>query len=75
MPKPPADHDDLAQLPGLSAPARRALAQAGLERLEQLRQARAADLLRLHGMGPKAIATLRAALDARGWSFADKTSQ
>jgi hypothetical protein len=70
MPTPPTDQDDFTHLPGLAAPARRALAQAGLQRLEQLRQARAADLLRLHGMGPKAIAALRAALAARGWSFA-----
>lgn len=51
-------------------PARRALAAAGYTRLEQLTQATEADLLRLHGVGPKALAVLRAALHARGLAFA-----
>lgn len=62
--------NDFEQLPGLSAPARRALANAGYERLEQLRDASAAELLELHGFGPKGIRVLHAALAARGWSFA-----
>jgi hypothetical protein len=60
-------------LPRIGQPARRALAGAGYHRLEQLTAARAAELLRLHGMGPKAIQILRVALAERGWSFADET--
>ena len=62
--------NDFDQLPGLSNPARRALAHAGYTRLEQLREASAAELLRLHGFGPKGIRVLRAALAAQGWAFA-----
>ena len=54
----------------LGAPARRALAAAGYERLDQLAGAREADLLRLHGMGPKAMEQLRRALAERGLGFA-----
>jgi predicted Fe-Mo cluster-binding NifX family protein len=56
--------------PGLSKPAQRALAAAGIARLEQLTEYREADLLALHGMGPQAIETLRHALATRGMSFA-----
>jgi hypothetical protein len=59
---------------GLSNPARRALAGAGYVRLEQLSRVSEADLLRLHGMGPKAMDQLRRALAARGLSFADQKS-
>jgi len=55
---------------GLSQPALRALAGAGYMRLDQLAKVREADVLRLHGMGPKAIDLLRRALDAKGLSFA-----
>lgn len=67
---PTNDLNDFEQIAGLSAPARRALANAGYGRLEQLRGAQAARLLQLHGFGPKGIRVLRAALAARGWSFA-----
>lgn len=50
-------------------PARRALANAGYSRLEQLTQVRESDLLRMHGVGPKAIERLREALQSRGQSF------
>lgn len=55
--------------PGVAAPALRALAAAGFTRLDQLARVREADLLALHGMGPKAVATLRAALRAQGRDF------
>jgi predicted Fe-Mo cluster-binding NifX family protein len=54
----------------ISAPAARALKGAGYTRLDQLPQATEAELLALHGMGPKAITSLRAALAAKGLSFA-----
>jgi hypothetical protein len=58
--------------PGLAKPAQRALAGAGYTRLEQLSRVTEAEVLQLHGMGPKALATLRQALDARGLSFTDQ---
>jgi hypothetical protein len=57
---------------GISAPARRALALAGYHRLEQLAGVSEAELLRLHGVGPKAIRVLHEALAARGLAFADE---
>jgi hypothetical protein len=55
---------------GLSAPARRALTQAGYTRLDHLAEAREADVARLHGVGPRAVRTLREALAEKGLSFA-----
>lgn len=55
---------------GVASPARRALAAAGLTRLEQLTRISEAELLKLHGMGPKAVRALKAALAERGLSLA-----
>lgn len=55
--------------PGLSQPALRAFAAAGYSRLDQFTKLKEADLLKLHGVGPKAIRILRAALQDRGQSF------
>ena len=65
-------HDLLASdLPrAIGRPATRAFAAAGLVRLEQFSRVREADLLRMHGVGPKAIEVLRAALAAEGRTFA-----
>jgi hypothetical protein len=57
------------ELPRIAAPASRALASIGITGLRQLTQYRAVDLLSLHGMGPKAIAILRAALADQGLSL------
>jgi hypothetical protein len=57
-------------LTGSAAPARRALASAGYSRLEQLTKVTEAETGRLHGMGPKALETLRRALAVKGQSFA-----
>lgn len=57
-------------LDGLARPARRALARAGYTRLEQLTRVSAAEVMRLHGMGPDALKQLRSALAARGEFFA-----
>ena len=55
-------HEDL---PGcVGAPARRALTAAGLTHLHQFTAWSEAQLLDLHGMGPKALACIRAALAA-----------
>ena len=53
----------------IGRPAQRALAGAGISRLQDLTQCSEAALRRLHGVGPRAITVLRAALAARGWSF------
>ena len=54
---------------GLAAPARRALSSAGYTRLEQFTRVTEEEVLKLHGMGPKAMGQLRDALAARGLSF------
>ena len=55
---------------GIGKPARRALAAAGYTRLDQLTQVTESDLLKLHGIGPKAVRLLRDALAVVGLSFA-----
>ena len=55
---------------GLSQPALRAFAAAGYTRLDQFTKITESELLKLHGVGPKAIRLLRAALQAQGKSFA-----
>ena len=66
-------HDEAAGgLPeDLAAPAKRALTAAGYTRLEQLAGVSEAELGKLHGMGPRALGQLRAALKKAGLSFAD----
>ncbi len=54
----------------LARPAQRALANAGYTHLVQLTKVCEADLAKLHGMGPNALAKLKARLRARGKSFA-----
>lgn len=54
----------------LSQPAQRALAGAGITRLEDVARWTETDLLALHGVGPKTIRQLRPALEAKGLSFA-----
>ncbi len=55
----------------LAQPARRALAAAGIQRLEQLTRFSEAQVKQLHGIGPNALNQLRQALAARGLAFAD----
>jgi predicted RecB family nuclease len=54
---------------GLAAPARRALEGAGLTTLAKLAKKTEAQVMGLHGMGPNAMAKLRAALEKEGLSF------
>ena len=56
--------------PGLASPARRALAAAGISRLEQFTKISEAELLKLHGMGPKAIRTIKEAMSKHGLTLA-----
>jgi len=57
--------------PKIGAPATRALTAAGYTRLEQLTAVTEAELGKLHGMGPKALGLLRAALAEQGRTFAE----
>jgi hypothetical protein len=52
--------------PGMSGPALRALAGSRVRSLDDLPRWSESDLAALHGMGPKAIELLKAALAARG---------
>ena len=56
--------------PGLSAPARRALENAGIKTLRQLSKKSEQELLKLHGIGKTAIPMLRIILKSKGLSFA-----
>ncbi len=55
--------------PKIGAPAMRALNGAGYTRLSQLSKATETDLLKLHGLGSKAIRILREAMAAKGLAF------
>jgi hypothetical protein len=55
----------------LVGPAQRALAAAGIQRLEQLTTLSKDQVKQLHGIGPNALAQLRSALRARGLTFAE----
>jgi predicted Fe-Mo cluster-binding NifX family protein len=60
-----------SDFPKTSNPAQTALHLAGYYRLEQLTKVTEAELLALHGVGPKAIRILREALAEKGWKFAE----
>ena len=64
-----AKEQETSTFPKTGAPATRALEAAGYSRLEQLAKTTEAELSQLHGMGPKALGILRAALKAQGLSF------
>jgi quinol monooxygenase YgiN len=70
QPDPPARVDDPDLPAAVGGPARRALAGAGFDRLRDLTGVPERDLLRLHGVGPRAVGVLRAALAEQGWRFA-----
>jgi hypothetical protein len=55
----------------LSAPALRALLHARITKMAQLGRRTQDQIARLHGMGPKGISQLKAAMRRRGISFAD----
>ena len=61
--------NDFESLRGVAAPARRALANAGYTRLAQLTKTTEAELMQLHGMGPKAMRALKAAMQEKGFKF------
>ena len=66
---PIAEHDSEWRKIGLAAPARRALVDAKLYRVSDLRRVSHAELAALHGMGKSAIARLRVIMDAKKMAF------
>lgn len=54
---------------GIGKPALRALTSAGYLRLEQFSKLTEAEVMKLHGMGPKAMGLIREALKEKGLSF------
>jgi hypothetical protein len=67
--------DDNGFPPKIGKPAQRALHGAGYYELAQLRDVTEAELKALHGMGPKALELLHAALHEKGWSFTSPPDQ
>lgn len=57
----------------LAKPAQRALEGAGYLRLEHFTKLSEVEVLKLHGMGPKALEQIRLALNERGLSFANNS--
>jgi predicted RecB family nuclease len=53
----------------LAAPARRALQNAGITTLKKLSSFNQNEILKLHGMGPASLPTLKAALQKDGLNF------
>jgi hypothetical protein len=64
-----------ANFPKIGAPALSALLVAGYTRLEELHGVSEREIANLHGVGPHALARLRAALAERGMAFADPPKQ
>ena len=63
--KDPRTHPNAAAFPpGISGPALRALAGAGIRSVTDLEKWKESDLAKLHGMGPKALALLLSARKA-----------
>ena len=56
---------------GLSQPALRALAHAGLTNLEQISKLTLQEFKNLHGVGPKAVKPILEAMEAKGLYFAE----
>jgi DNA-directed RNA polymerase alpha subunit len=61
---------DLTHPMDLGRPAHRALAAAGITRLEQFTSISEEELLKLHGIGPKAIRIIKESLCKNGLAFA-----
>ena len=69
--KPHTTHPNAEAFPsGLSGPALRALAHAGIRSIAQLAQHSEASVAALHGMGPKGVRLLKEVLEQQGRRFA-----
>lgn len=78
MPKKPieATHPNRDAFPtGVGGPALRALHAAGVRSMADLQDRTKAELLALHGMGPRALGILGDALAASGRGFRPDTGQ
>lgn len=64
-----ATHPNADAFPRLSGPALRALARAGIRSMHQLSKWTESDVRQLHGMGPKGVRILIAALKVQGRRF------
>nr|WP_208003445.1 hypothetical protein [Macrococcus goetzii] len=60
------------ELPKISQPAMRALASVNIKTLEDVTKFSKAELLALHGFGPKGIRILREAMGEHGLKFKDE---
>lgn len=61
----------IGDLPPIGRPANSALLAAGITTLAQVAACSRRELLAMHGVGPKAVTILAAALAEQGRSFAD----
>jgi predicted flap endonuclease-1-like 5' DNA nuclease len=61
----------IGDLPPIGRPANSALLEVGVTTLAQVASYRRRDLLAMHGVGPKAVNALAAALAEHGLAFAD----
>jgi predicted flap endonuclease-1-like 5' DNA nuclease len=75
MPSKTNEQPESALPKGIGKPALRALASVGISRLDQVTRLTESQLLALHGMGPKAIGIIKAALGAQGKSLAEQPSR
>lgn len=62
-----------SDFPNIGKPATRALTNAGYNKLDQLTMVTESEILKLHGVGPKAVRILNEALKEKGQSFAKKS--
>lgn len=71
MPRPdPQTHPNADAFPaGVGGPVLRALANAGIRSLSGLARWRERDFAELHGVGPRGVRILKAALAERGLAF------
>jgi hypothetical protein len=63
--------EQIGDLPPIGRPANSALIEAGISSLAQVAACSRSQLLAMHGVGPKAVRILEAALQARGLRLAD----
>ncbi|TAP43234.1 helix-hairpin-helix domain-containing protein [Arthrobacter sp. S39] len=61
----------IGDLPPIGRPANSALLAAGIGSLAEVAACSRSELLAMHGVGPKAVRILEAALEAQGLRFAD----
>lgn len=75
--QPPHDDGPMSDvdLPKIGAPATRALASIGITRLDHVADRSQAELLALHGFGPRALRILNEALTARGQCVPERGSE